>query len=114
MRKVTDLDGKDVIRCISSATAILRGFLTDLEAGLLGDFSNKIRAEAFDNFLDHAEIYRQDGKEMEAGVIAAVVFEDTIRRIYRDKINTDDKDKQLDHLINALAARSIITGQQAK
>ncbi len=50
---------------------------------------------------------------MEAGVIAGVVFEDTIRRIYRDKI-TDDKDQSLEDLINGLAKRDVITGQQSK
>ena len=50
---------------------------------------------------------------MEAGVIAGVVFEDTIRRIYRDKI-ADDKDKNLDTLISALSTQNVITGQQSK
>jgi len=46
--------------------------------------------------------------------IAGVVFEDTIRRIYRDKITDDDKGKQIEDLINALARQSVITGQQSK
>ena len=50
---------------------------------------------------------------MEAGVIAGVVFEDTIRRIYRNKI-ADDKGKSLEDIINALAKQSVITGQQSK
>jgi primase-polymerase (primpol)-like protein len=51
---------------------------------------------------------------MEAGVIAGVVFEDNIRRIYRNKIADDDKDKNLEELINALARKGVITGQQGK
>jgi len=47
---------------------------------------NKIRAETFDDFLDHAVFYAKKGRKMEAGVIAGVVFEDTIRRIHREKI----------------------------
>jgi len=104
------------ISMIAKVTAIaelLRVLLPDIDAGLLGNLSNKIRAETFDDFLDHAEHYRHENRKMEAGVIAGVVFEDTIRRIYRDKI-TDDKDKNLDILISALSTQNIITGQQSK
>ena len=51
---------------------------------------------------------------MQAGVIAGVVFEDTIRRIYRNKIADDDKGKNLEDLISALAREGVITGQQSK
>jgi hypothetical protein len=50
---------------------------------------------------------------MEAGVIAGVVFEVTVRRIYRDKVG-EDKDQKLENLINTLAHQSVITGQQSK
>jgi hypothetical protein len=46
-------------------------------------------------------------------VISGVVFEDTVRRIYRDKV-ADDKDKSLEDMINALAKNGVITGQQSK
>jgi hypothetical protein len=88
--------------------------LPDFDAGLLGDLGNKIRAETFDDFLDHAEAYLKENRKMEAGVIAGVVFEDTVRRIYRDKIADDDRGRQLDGLISALASQTIITGQQSK
>ena len=45
---------------------------------------------------------------------AGVVFEDTIRRIYRDKITDDDKGQKLEELINTLAKQNVITGQQSK
>ena len=41
-------------------------------------WGNSTAAEAFDDFLDHAEAYLHGGRKMEAGVIAGVVFEDTI------------------------------------
>src|SRR5271165_4641797 len=103
IEKVTDSEGKAIIRCVASAAEILRGLLRDIEDGLLGDLGNKIRAETFDDFLDHAEIYLRESRKEQAGVIAGVAFEDTIRRIYRDKITDDDKGKQVDELINALA-----------
>jgi hypothetical protein len=45
--------------------------------------------------------------------IAGVVFEDTIRRVYRDKI-TDDMGCKLEDMINDLAKNAVITGQQSK
>ena len=39
---------------VASVAEIFRAFLTDIDGGLLGDFANKVRAETFDNFLDHA------------------------------------------------------------
>jgi hypothetical protein len=91
----------------------LRGLLLDIDAGLLGNFGNKIRAETFDDFLDHAELYRQEGQKEQAGVIAGVVFEDTIRRICRDQ-GINEKGQNLEDLINALARQGAITGQQSK
>jgi hypothetical protein len=98
---------------VGSIAVTLQALIKDIDAGLLGDFGNKIRAETFDNFLDHAEWYRQQGQKMEAGVIAGVVFEVTVRRIYRDKVG-EDKDQKLENLINTLTHQSVITGQQSK
>lgn len=105
--------GGGLVLRVGSIAEIFRALLPDIDAGLLGHLGNKIRAETFDNFLDHAEMYRQEGRPQEAGVIAGVVFEDTIRRIFRDKIG-DDKDQSLEGLINTLTKRDVITGQQSK
>jgi hypothetical protein len=72
-----------------------------------------VRAETFDDFLDYADAYREEGQKQPAGVLAGVVFEDTIRRICRDK-NITDKDGDLEQLINALTRQNVITGQQSK
>jgi hypothetical protein len=40
-------------------------------------------AATFDDFLDHGAEYLKHGRKNEAAVIANIVFEDTIRRIYR-------------------------------
>jgi hypothetical protein len=100
---------------VAAIAACLQAYLVDLDAGLIPDFGNKVRAETFDDFLDHADAYRQEGQKQAAGVLAAVVFEDTIRRICRDKIKTiTEKGENLDKLINALATQNVITGQQGK
>lgn len=98
---------------VGSIAQILSALLPDIDAGLLGELGNKIRAETFDDFLDHAESYAREGKKMEAGVIAGVVFEDTIRRLYRVRID-QDKGHKLEDLINVLAKQNVITGQQSK
>jgi hypothetical protein len=105
--------GSFAVQSVASISEMLRALLPDIDAGLLGDLGNKIRAETFDDFLDHAALYVQKGRKMEAGVIAGVVFEDTIRRIHRDKV-ADDRGLKLEDLINALAKQSIITGMQSK
>ena len=91
----------------------LRAFLPDFDAGLIADFGNRVRAETFDDFLDHAEAYHREGEKQAAGVLAGVVFEDTIRRICRDQ-NIPEKGEDLEKLINALARKTVITGQQSK
>jgi len=91
----------------------LRAFLPDIDAGLIANFRNQVRAETFDDFLDHADAYRQKDEKQAAGVLAGVVFEDTVRCISRDK-NIPDKDEDLEQLINALARKTVITGQQSK
>lgn len=98
---------------VKAAELIFESLLSDIDAGLLGNLGDKIAAGLFDDFLDHAEAYVQLDRKMEAGVIAGVVFEDTVRRIHRENI-ADDKDKKLEDLINGLARHDIITGQQSK
>jgi len=80
---------------------------------LIVSFGNKVRAETFDDFLDYAETYCQAGEEQAGGVLAGVVFEDTIRRMCREQ-NIPDRGQDLDQLIIALGRRSLITGQQSK
>lgn len=101
------------VQRIANVAEILSALLPDIDAGLLGDLRNQVRAETFDDFLDHAAKYHSEDRKMEAGVIAGVVFEDTIRRIYRDRI-ADDKGKKLEVVINELTSSSVITGLQSK
>jgi hypothetical protein len=94
-------------------STMLEALLNDIDAGLLTALGNKVRAETFDNFLDHAEEYRRKGYKDRAGVIAGVVFEDAVRKIYTDKTGPHGG-QQLEDLINGLAKQDLITGQQSK
>lgn len=99
---------------VAACTEVLRGLHSDVKAGLIGTLKNKVRAETFDDFLDHAQHYAKSNRKNEAGVIAGVVFEDTIRQVYRNRMGASDKGKSLETVINTLAGDDAITGQQSK
>ncbi len=98
---------------LRNAGAVLQSALSDIDAGLIADFGNAIRAETFDDFLDHAEAYQQEGQKPAAGVLAGVVFEDTIRRICRGK-GISEKGRNLEDLISDLARQGVINALQSK
>lgn len=91
----------------------LQLLLADVEKGLVGTIANKIRAETFDDFLDLAVAYQGRGAKENAGVIAGVVFEDTMRKIYADKIDKVTR-PDLEQVIIALTKKEVITEEQAK
>lgn len=105
--------GGSALQAVASIASVLEGLRDDIQSGLLGNMGNLVRAETFDNFLEHADFYVVQGMKNEAGIIAGVVFEDTVRRIARDQ-QIDEPDRPIDAVINALAARGVITGQQGK
>ena len=98
---------------VGELAAVLRNLLYDADAGLLASVADRARAEAFDDFLDHAETYASDSRKNEAGVIAGVVFEDTLRRICR-KEGIEEKGQKLDSLISDLSTRGDLSGVKAK
>jgi hypothetical protein len=111
--KLGEGGGLLVVDRVVSMGSILNSLLADIDAGLIADFGNKIRAETFDDFLEHADAYRKEGEKQATGVLSGVVFEDTIRRICRDKSITE-KGTELEQLIIALQKQNVITGQQAR
>ena len=93
--------------------AIVEQLLVDMEQGLVASVVEQARAEAFDDFLDHAQSYADGDRMMEASVIAGVVFEANLRRVHR-KLIGDDKGIKLDILIAALAKLGKLTALDAK
>jgi hypothetical protein len=63
---------------VGELASVLRNMVIDANAGLLASVANQARAETFDDFLDHGDAYLKEGRKNEAGVIAGVVFEDTL------------------------------------
>jgi hypothetical protein len=105
--------GYVVHQAVSELASVLRNLLIDASAGLLATVADQARAETFDNFLDHASAYVRGGRKNEAGVIAGVVFEDTVRQICR-KESIPEKDVNLDQLISALTTQGRLSGVKAK
>jgi hypothetical protein len=92
---------------------LLIDLLKDFDNGLLASVADRARAETFDNFLDHAKEYMKANQKNEAGVIAGVVFEDSLRRVCR-KNGIEEKDEKLDNLISELSKKDIISQAKAK
>jgi hypothetical protein len=87
--------------------------LKDLDAGLIGSIQSRSQGEVFDEFLDHAREYVKLGMQNEAAVIAGVVFEDTLRKLYSMKMAKSDRPK-LDQIISELATNGALSPLRAK
>jgi hypothetical protein len=98
---------------VGEVASILAALLSDAKQGLITSIADHARAEIFDDFLDHAIAYSKQNRKSEAGVIAGVVFEDSLRRICR-KHEIDEKDVSLDSLITELTKRDILSATKAK
>ena len=98
---------------VDEAAALLSRLQIDMHAGLIASIVDQAAAETFDDFLDHADAYLREGRKEPAGVIAGVVFEDTIRRICR-KNGIADADQNLDDLIAGLQKSQVFSGMKAK
>jgi|TARA_B110000238_G_C16106597_1_gene430706 hypothetical protein len=105
--------GYTINQAVGEITELLNNLLLDLEYGLLTSLMNQTRAEVFDDFLDHARTYISQKKKNEAGVIAGVVFEDSVRRICQNH-NITQKGVNLDSLISELSKAGIISPTKAK
>ncbi len=105
--------GLTIHKAVGELAAVLKGLLSDAQAGLIAAVADQARAEIFDDFLDHADAYARDGRKNESGVIAGVVFEDALRRVCR-KQGVPEKDRKLDDLISELATRGELSGIKAK
>ncbi|NML15588.1 hypothetical protein [Azohydromonas caseinilytica] len=100
-------------RTVGVAQQTVIRLLEDARAGLLATVANAARAEVFDEFLDHAKEYHRRDRKNEAGTIAGVVFEDTIRRLC-DKQGITQKGVPLDRLISELTGKGLLTSTKAK
>ncbi len=98
---------------VGEVSVILRSLLQDIDSGLLASIEDQTRASVFDDFLDHAKEYAKNNLSKEAGVIAGVVFEDTLRSICQNE-GIAEKGKKLDSLIDELVKAGTLTQVKAK
>jgi hypothetical protein len=112
-RMVTATLSGPMLDRVQTIASLLRSLLTDIVEGLIGTLKTKVQAETFEDFLDHAVAYRKRGEKDQAGVIAGVVFEDTMRKIYADNIDKVAR-PELEQVIIALTKQHVITEEQAK
>jgi hypothetical protein len=105
--------GYIINNAVGEMTSVLANLLSDAQAGLISSITGRARAEIFDDFLDHADAYATDNRKNGAGVISGVVFEDTIRRLCRNR-SIPEKDVKLDALISALVKAGDLSDVKAK
>ena len=98
---------------VGELAAVLIALKYDADLGLLASITDSVRAETFENFLDHSDAYLRENRKNEAGVIAGVVFEDSVRQICR-KNKVVEKGVQVDRLISILSSKAVISGIKAK
>src|ERR1700730_9877523 len=98
---------------VSEMAALLGHLLEEIKGGLLTTVENRAIAATFDDFLDHGSEYLRHGRKNEAGVIAGIVFEDTIRRICRT-LDIGENGVALETLIAELAKRDVLTALKGK
>lgn len=97
----------------SHVAGILKQLRGDIATGLLFNVEDRVSAETFDDLLDHADAYLADGRHQPAGVLAGVVFEDTVRRLC-EKHGIEQRDRELDSILSALKSANVITKLEQK
>lgn len=100
-------------RDVLGLAGLLRQLRADVDLGLLNALDRRISAEAYDELIDHAQSYLDDGRKEPAGAIVAVVFEDALRRICRTS-GVEDTGKTAEPLINALLSKGVLSKLEAK
>jgi hypothetical protein len=105
--------GYSIHHAVGEAALVLLNLLRDIDAGMIAALADQARAETFDDFLDHAVEYAKSQRKNESGVIAGVVFEDSLRRVCR-KHGVPEKGVKLDALISELSSKGVLTAVKAK
>lgn len=98
---------------VGDLTEIMKVMMEDVRSGIVGGLSNQIRAETLDDLLDQAKTFLEDKEQGLAAVIAAVVFEDGIRKLSRSK-GISDANVKTDTLFTQLEKNGVISSLQTK
>lgn len=98
---------------VDLVSAVLGALIDDIDAGISPAIGDQVRGEVFGDFLSHAEDYLRAKRIAQAGVIAGVVFEDTIRRAC-DRHKIPQKSAKLDQLIIGLNKAEYLSDVKAQ
>lgn len=98
---------------VQKTNGLLVSLSEEAQHGLLRKIEDVVIATAFDDFLDHASVFHKGNRPREAGVLAAVVLEDTIKRIAA-KNSIAAAGLSLEQLIDELVKANVFTPVKAK
>src|SRR5712691_3399136 len=68
---------------LAAILGIVESAAVEWSRGMMSSLELKFVGLAFEQFLEHAAKYNEDGKKMEAAVLASAVLEDTVKRLCR-------------------------------
>jgi hypothetical protein len=98
----------------AAATAgIFAGAQDDYNRGFATTLDQRISGEIFGDFLNSASVALQEGHKDSAAVLAAVAFEDSLKKIGMLK-GLNVAGKELHDLVNLMAANQILAGASVK
>lgn len=108
-----DLNSGVPFWAVQKLTGLLKSLKEEISLGFLKKIEYMVFATAFDDFLDHAEQFHKGGQLMESGVLASIVFEDSVRKI-AEKNGIVQGGVSMDDLIDLLSKKEVITPVKAK
>lgn len=98
---------------VQKMLGLLQALRDEAAHGLLRKVEDIAFASAFDDFLDHAEAFHKANKAREAGVLASIVLEDTIKRIAA-RNGVSSRGASLEPLVDELVKAGVFTTVKAK
>lgn len=103
-KKLLDASGQITrVKNAEIALAVIKSAYEDYKYGYLFDTRRKITADVFDEFLEQAEYFLNDGYFQVAAVIAGSVLEDNLRRLCRQNNIPLNSKPKLDFMNSELA-----------
>ena len=107
-RLLPKADHAITLEICANMLGILKSAESEWRNGLITTLEFHFVGMAFEDFLKHAAAYNEQGRKMEAAILASAVLEDTVKRLCR-KNNIDSDGKGLDSLINARKNQTKVT-----
>lgn len=98
---------------VQKTQGVLTSISDEVERGLLRKLEYIVVATAFDDFLDHAAEFHRANKAREAGVLAAVVLEDTVKRT-AEKWSIPTNGRSIEELVDLLVKSGALTPVKAR